>query len=226
MKQLKDEKSRVRTAYLFLVPTRRGGMQIWPRCGISAPQRGASGFPRSAWEPGVRYSTSVYRPLFSGGIHAVDHPLVGEQFDGLIQTGFDRLSPNGVLKAPGAISRLNARHAGFTLLEVLIALAVLAVLMMGLLKISAANAQNLWYLENKTLAATIAANHAAEMRLQDQQQESADGWDEMAGRRWHWQADRLAMSPMAGVQRYRIDVTLQDDPSPYASLIIDLAEKS
>jgi general secretion pathway protein I len=117
-------------------------------------------------------------------------------------------------------------QAGFTLLEVLIALAVLAVLMMGLLKISAANAQNLWYLENKTLAATIAANHAAEIRLQAEQQESVDGWDEMAGRRWHWQADRLAMSPMDGLQRYRIDVRLQDDPSPYASLIIDLAEES
>ncbi len=115
---------------------------------------------------------------------------------------------------------------GFTLLEVLIALAVLAVLMMGLLKISAANAQNLWYLENKTLAATVAANHAAELRLQDEQAESADGWDEMAGRRWHWQADRLTMSPLDGVQRYRIDVSLQDDPQPYASLIIDLADKS
>lgn len=121
---------------------------------------------------------------------------------------------------------MKTTQSGFTLLEVLIALAVLALLMMGLLKISAANAQNLWYLENKALAATIAANHAAEMRLQDQQQESADGWDEMAGRRWHWQADRLVMSPLDGVQRYRIDVSLQDDPQPYASLIIDLADKS
>lgn len=121
---------------------------------------------------------------------------------------------------------MKPRQAGFTLLEVLIALAVLAVLMLGLLKITAANTQNLWYLENKTLAATVAANQAAELRLQGQLLESLDGWEEMAGRRWHWQANRLAMSPLAGVQRYRIDVSLQDDPAPCASLTIDWAEGS
>jgi len=115
------------------------------------------------------------------------------------------------------------RIDGFTLLEVLIALAILAVLMMSLLKIAAANARNLWYLENKTLAATVAANHAAELRLQTQRPETADGWDEMAGRLWHWRVGRDALAPLQGVQRYRIDVFLQDDPSPYAGLALDLA---
>ncbi len=116
--------------------------------------------------------------------------------------------------------------AGFTLLEVLIALAVLAVLMAGLLKIAAANATNLWYLENKTLAATVAANHAAELRLQTQRPEVADGVDDMAGRRWHWRMSRAALAPIDGVQRYQIEVFLQDDPAPYAGLTVDLAEAS
>lgn len=121
---------------------------------------------------------------------------------------------------------MKCRATGFTLLEVLIALAVLAVLMMGLLKIAAANSKNLWYLENKTLAATVAANRAAELRLQTERREISDGWEDMAGRRWHWQIGRLAQSPLPGVSRYRIDVFLQDDPQPYASLWTDLADAS
>lgn len=121
---------------------------------------------------------------------------------------------------------MKGRVAGFTLLEVLIALAVLAVLMMGLLKIAAANSKNLWYLENKTLAATVAANRAAEWRLQHEHAESADGWEAMAGRRWRWQIGRLAQSPLPGVLRYRVDVFLQDDLQPYAQVWIDLAEAS
>lgn len=113
---------------------------------------------------------------------------------------------------------------GFTLLEVLIALAVLAVLMIGLLKISAANAQNLWYLENKTLAATVAANRAVEMRLQRLHQESSSGWEEMGGRRWQWRAERLTQQNLPGVLRYRIDVLLERDPTPYISLSVDVLE--
>jgi general secretion pathway protein I len=109
---------------------------------------------------------------------------------------------------------------GFTLLEVLIALALLAILMAGLIKISADNTQNLWYLENKTLAAIVAANHAIELRLGRETPESVDGWDSMAGRRWYWQAKRDVMQSMdKGIWLYRIEVFLEGDKSPYAGLI-------
>lgn len=108
---------------------------------------------------------------------------------------------------------------GFTLLEVLIALALLAILMAGLIKITADNTKNLWYLENKTLAAIVAANHAVELRLGKETPESLDGWDNMAGRRWYWQLNRDVMQAMdKGVWLYRIEVFLEGDKSPYAGM--------
>lgn len=109
--------------------------------------------------------------------------------------------------------------SGFTLLEVLIALALLAILMAGLIKITADNTKNLWYLENKTIASAIAANHAVLLRLEPEKPESMDGWDEMAGRRWYWQAKRDAVKTMAGVWSYRIDVFLEGDKSAYVGLL-------
>lgn len=111
------------------------------------------------------------------------------------------------------------RTGGFTLLEVLIALALLAILMAGLIKITADNTQNLWYLENKTLAATIAANHAVQLRLDKEKPESLDGWETMAGRRWYWQAKRGVSPVMGGVWRYSVEVFLEGDKLPYGGLV-------
>lgn len=113
----------------------------------------------------------------------------------------------------------NSGNDGFTLLEVLIALALLAILMAGLIKITVANTKNLWYLENKTLAVTIATNHAVQLRLEKNKPENQDGWETMAGRRWYWQAKRGVTPSFGGsVWDYQIEVFLEGDKSPYASL--------
>jgi general secretion pathway protein I len=115
------------------------------------------------------------------------------------------------------------RANGFTLLEVLIALAILAIVMVSAIKITAENIKNLWYLENKTLAAIIAGNHAVQLRLDKEKPENQDGWDQMAGRRWYWQIKR-GTSAVAGVWRYRIEVFLEGDKSPYFSLSSDVTK--
>ena len=115
------------------------------------------------------------------------------------------------------------RANGFTLLEVLIALALLAILMVSAIKVTADNIKNLWYLENKTIAAIITSNHAVQLRLDKEKPESQDGWDQMAGRRWYWQIKR-STSAIAGVWRYRIEVFLEGDKAPYFSLISDVTK--
>lgn len=120
---------------------------------------------------------------------------------------------------------LNKRACGFTLLEVLIALAILAIVMVSAIKITADNIKNLWFLENKALSAIIASNHAVLLRLSKEQPEKQDGWDQMGGRRWHWQITRNSKG-LGGLWRYRIDVYLADDKTPYFSLISDEIKKA
>ncbi|MEI8210463.1 MAG: type II secretion system minor pseudopilin GspI [Methylococcales bacterium] len=111
--------------------------------------------------------------------------------------------------------------SGFTLLEVLIALAILAILMVSAIKITADNIKNLWYLENKTLAIIVASNHAVQLRLDKDKPEKLDGWDEMAGRRWYWQINR-SFSNIKGLWLYRIEVFLEGDKEPLVSLFSDV----
>ncbi len=112
---------------------------------------------------------------------------------------------------------------GFTLLEILIALAILAILMTGLLKIASDNTRNLWHVENKTIAALIAANHAAQLRLAQEKPEQDDGWETQAGRRWYWQTRRQVTTTL-GLWRYQIPVYLEGDKEPYTELISFIPE--
>lgn len=108
---------------------------------------------------------------------------------------------------------------GFTLLEVLIALSILAILMTGLIKIAAQNTQNLWYLENSLIAEQVAHNRLLALQLGEARPEQDDGWDSMAGRRWFWQIQRQRVSALVGVTAYRIKVFREGEASPYIDFL-------
>jgi general secretion pathway protein I len=74
---------------------------------------------------------------------------------------------------------------GFTLLEVLVALAIFAVTASALLKISAENLRNHLYLENRTLATWVIKNKATAMKLQSWEElENGSEVLTMARRNW------------------------------------------
>lgn len=119
------------------------------------------------------------------------------------------------------------KYGGFTLLEVLIALSVLAILMVGLLKIAANNSRNLWLLENTTIAEQVAQNRLLMLYLSADRPERDEGWESMAGRRWYWKLVRAVQRPFGkSVWRYQIQVFLEGDQLPYVDVATYLAAES
>jgi len=88
--------------------------------------------------------------------------------------------------------RLKKAQYGFTLMEILIALAVLAILMSALLVTSGNSVRNATYLKQQTLAQWVAENIATEYRREKtfpRIGSKQNGEIEMAGTTWRWRVE-------------------------------------
>lgn len=111
------------------------------------------------------------------------------------------------------------RGRGFTLLEVMIALAVVGV---GLVAASSSIAQltsNGIYLRDKTIAHWIAMNKLAELRLAEQWPGIGESDDviEFAGTEWHWTAN-VSATDVEALRRVDVEVTHEGDDRVLARL--------
>ena len=108
----------------------------------------------------------------------------------------------GRLRGPGA--------GGFTLIEVVVALAIVALGMSTLLMTLGSAADTAGYLRDKTFAEWIAFNQLTLTRITGQLPAtgSTEGDLDFAGRRWHWKQDVTQMD-FPGM--LRIDVRVQPD---------------
>lgn len=99
---------------------------------------------------------------------------------------------------------------GFTLLEILVALAVLAISLGALVKIAAESASNVGYLRNRTLAAWVANNKINETLLSRDWPALgfSQGVVSMAGRQWRWQ---LTTRNTSDPDLRRLDVAVKAD---------------
>lgn len=97
------------------------------------------------------------------------------------------------------------RHSGFTLLEVLVAVAVLAMALGAVIGGMARYADSAGYLREKTVALWVAHNRLTEIALEPAWPEvgRSDGEMEMAGIRWRW---RVTVQETADDQLRRVDV--------------------
>ncbi len=79
------------------------------------------------------------------------------------------------------------KQSGFTLIEVLVAMAVFAITAMAVLNATSQNARTLMLLEEKTFASMVADNQLVLLTLQESVPSSEkSGKEKMAGKEWHW----------------------------------------
>jgi general secretion pathway protein I len=115
---------------------------------------------------------------------------------------------------------VNARsRTGFTLIEVLIALAVVALALLGLTRVAALQVRDFDALRERTLAGWVAANVLEETRLAATMPSTgrSDGRVELAARSWRWTRE-VGTTPDPSVRRVDIKVFAGESNVPIASL--------
>lgn len=110
---------------------------------------------------------------------------------------------------------------GFTLIEVLIALAVLAIGLIAVLGTAGTSTRLAAELRDRTLAHYVAMNALTELRLSAAWTPGAkpSGETEMGGERWRWQA-HISTTPDPDLLRVDVDVRNAREPDTVVSSLI------
>ncbi|MCU1716027.1 type II secretion system minor pseudopilin GspI [Pseudomonas sp. 5P_3.1_Bac2] len=113
------------------------------------------------------------------------------------------------------------REGGFTLLEVLVALAIFALVAASVLSASSRSLQTAARLQDKTLAMWVADNRLSTLQLSLDPVAGGreQGEEQMAGRRWQWQSEVTATSE-PGMRRVTLWV------APYSNERGNLSERA
>lgn len=118
-------------------------------------------------------------------------------------------------------------NKGFTLIEVMIAVTVFAVIAATLSETTSQSVNTALYLQEKTLAAFVAENHVANIRLSGSVPAVGESNDvaDMAGREWRIKTKSEA-TEVPGINRVTVSVAeINDKESSLASLIIVLGQR-
>ncbi len=104
-------------------------------------------------------------------------------------------------------------------MEVLVALAVLAVAMAALVESAGSFTSNQAYIENKTIAHWVALNRIAELRTGQSGQSLGrqEGQEEMAGRTWEWKT-QLSSTDKPDILKAKVTVRQENEETVYSLL--------
>ena len=102
---------------------------------------------------------------------------------------------------------------GFTLIEVLAALVIVALGMLGVIEAVTQNARNGTYIRDRTIAHWVAMNIVTSQRLQASPPAVAESSDEveMAGQRWRWKLT-VSQTQVQSLRRLDVEVRRADAP--------------
>jgi general secretion pathway protein I len=116
---------------------------------------------------------------------------------------------------------MRARNRAFTLIEVMVALLVVAIGMLGAITAVSQAAGNSGYLRDKTLAHWIAMNKLTEVRLQKNAPSIDKTSDEveMGGRKWKW---TMNVTQTQVETMRRIDIAVRPEEAPENSRLASI----
>lgn len=116
---------------------------------------------------------------------------------------------------------VNKRHSGFTLLEVMVALFIIAIAMGGAIKVMGNAAQNTSHLTNKTFGQWVALNQMADLKIKKAWPKfgKTKGKQEMAGQKWVWQQETIKTADK-NVKRIELSVWNEADTEGDPSVTI------
>ena len=106
-----------------------------------------------------------------------------------------------------------SRAAGFTLIEVLVALIVVGLGMLAVIQTVSQTANNTSYIREKTIAHWIAMNQLTKARLEPNAPALDKSSDEveMAGRDWRWTME-VKQTPVESIRRIEVSVRPSEAP--------------
>ncbi|PID33714.1 MAG: type II secretion system protein GspI [Thiotrichales bacterium] len=117
---------------------------------------------------------------------------------------------------------MNKKNAGFTLLEVMVAMFVIAVAMVGAIKAIENSAQNASRLSNRTFANWVAINKITELRLNKEWPKfgKVKGESEMSDRKWKWEQKTIKTEDKK-VRRVELSVWAEakDGQDPFVTVV-------
>lgn len=104
------------------------------------------------------------------------------------------------------------RTIGFTLIEVMLAMAVFSVAGIALLNAASNNVRNIGYLEDKMFANWVASNQLVATNLVQSwpPKNNLKGSAELAGRTWFWQ-QRVSKTTDANMREIVMEIRLKED---------------
>ncbi len=111
---------------------------------------------------------------------------------------------------------------GFTLVEVIVALAIVAIGFLAVFKTIGDTTHNVTDLLDRSFASWIADNRITEIRISGEMPsvEETAGEVAFAGRQWHW-VTKVSQTQVQGLRR--IDVSVRRDGDPDGSSLVNLA---
>lgn len=118
-------------------------------------------------------------------------------------------------------------NSGFTLLEVMVALFVVAIALGGAIKVMGNAAQNSSRLSQKAFAQWVALNQIAKLKTTKAwpKYDETNGESEMASQKWKW-VQKTIKTEDANIKRVEVSVRLvnDSDSNPFATVIGFLAK--